>query len=129
VTDRTTGPRPGPDPDRAGPGGRLATAVEAHVALFNECLRSGDWSPFLATFADDARMAFADAPVGPFVGREAIARAYAVQPPTDTMNLLGMEPVDADTARVRFAWDAGGAGTMLVRWRDDQVADLVISFD
>ena len=30
--------------------------------------------------------------------------------------------------RVHFTWDAGGPGTMLLRWRDGQVAALEITF-
>lgn len=109
-------------------GGKLDAAVAAHCELFNACFRSGDWSPFVATFAEDARMAFTNVPVGPFVGRAAIAAAYTAQPPTDTMSVLGVQEIDPQTARVRFAWDAGGTGTMVVRWRDGQVADLEITF-
>jgi hypothetical protein len=36
----------------------LVLAVEEHRALFNECVCTGDWAPFLATFTDDARMSF-----------------------------------------------------------------------
>src|SRR6266536_5655977 len=107
----------------------LDSAVEAHCALFNESVHTGDWKPFVATFADDARMAFTNVPVGPYVGRDQIAAAYAESPPDDTMTIEYVEPVDTDTARVGFTWDAGGPGTMVVRWRDGEVADLEITFD
>jgi len=106
----------------------LDEAVRSHCELFNASFRSGDWAPFVATFADDARMAFTNVPAGPFAGRDAIAAAYATSPPSDTMSILSVEPLDADTARVGFAWDAGGKGTMVIRWRDGQVADLEITF-
>jgi steroid delta-isomerase len=106
----------------------LDGAVRQHCERFNEAQRSGDWAAFAATFADDARMAFTNVPVGPYDGRAAIAAAYDAQPPDDTMTVDAIEPVDADTARVRFHWDAGGAGTMLVRFRDGEVADLEITF-
>jgi steroid delta-isomerase len=107
----------------------LDDAVRRHCELFNASFRSGDWAPFVATFADDARMAFTNVPAGPFLGRAAIGAAYAENPPTDTMSIQSVEPLDADTARVRFAWDAGGKGTMVIRWRGGQVADLEIAFD
>src|SRR5262245_33174184 len=106
----------------------LDGAARQHCELFNESFRSGDWAPFIATFADDARMAFTNVPAGPFVGRAAIGAAYAANPPTDTMSILSVEPLDAQTARVRFAWDAGGEGTMVVRWRERQVANLEVTF-
>jgi hypothetical protein len=36
---------------------------------------------------------------------------------------------DDDRDVVRFAWDAGGGGTMRVTWRDGAVADLTVAFD
>lgn len=105
-----------------------SAAAEAHCSLFNESVRTGDWKPFVATFADDARMAFTNVPVGPYVGRDAIAAAYAENPPDDTMTIEYVDEVDADTAKVRFQWDNGGPGTMVVRWRDGEVAELEITF-
>ena len=105
-----------------------SAAAEAHCSLFNESVRTGDWKPFVATFADDARMAFTNVPVGPYVGRDRIAAAYAENPPDDTMTIEYVDEVDADTAKVRFQWDSDGPGTMMVRWRDGEVADLEITF-
>jgi hypothetical protein len=104
-------------------------AAREHCALFNASVRSGDWAPFIATFTPDAHMEFLNVPVGPFHGREAIAVAYAAQPPDDTMVVRSVAALGEDTARVRFAWDRGGSGTMTVRWRDCQVAELTIEFD
>ena len=36
---------------------------------------------------------------------------------------------DGDHDVVRFAWDAGGGGTLRVSWRDAAVAGLTIAFD
>jgi hypothetical protein len=106
----------------------LDGAVREHCERFNEAQRGGDWAPFVATFAEDARMAFTNVPVGPYEGRAAIGAAYAERPPDDTMSIVAVEPVSVDTARVRFRWDAGGLGTMLVRFRDGEVADMEITF-
>jgi steroid delta-isomerase len=107
----------------------LDETVREHCELFNSSFRAGDWGPFLATFTEDARFAFTNVPHGPFHGRAAIAAAYDTDPPTDTMTIKSIEPVGDDTARVRFAWDAGGEGTMVLRVQDGQVADLEVTFD
>ena len=86
--------------------------VRAHEEAFNAAFRSGDRGPF----ADDAVMRFEGVPVGPYVGRPAIAAAYATRPPTDTMTVRHAESV-GDTDVVRFAGDAGGASVLTVRWR------------
>jgi len=102
--------------------------VAGHMALFNEAVRGGDFGAFVATFAPDAVMRFVGVPAGPFAGREQIAEAYAHQPPTDTMRVLSVA-TDGETDVVRFAWDAGGTGTMTVRWRGPLVEDLTVAFD
>jgi hypothetical protein len=45
------------------------------------------------------------------------------------MTIVDIEAVADDSARVRFSWDHGGDGTMALRWRDGEVADLTIAFD
>jgi len=106
----------------------LHKAVAAHAALFNAAVISGDWTAFVATFAEDAIMRFANVPVGPFHGRASIARAYEVQPPDDTMTVRSVEELEPEVAEVDFAWNRGGSGTMTVRWRAGEVADLTIAF-
>lgn len=102
--------------------------VRAHVELFNAAVQSGDWTQFLATFADDAVMRFEGVPVGPFHGRAAITEAYAHQPPTDTMR-IGTVETSGDTDLASFVWSAGGTGTLTLRWRGDKVAELTVAFD
>ena len=102
--------------------------VTQHVAAFNAAVRSGEWDAFADRFALDATMAFTGVPAGPFTGRAEIARAYARQPPADTMAVLAVSsagPVDA----VSFAWAAGGTGSMQLTWASGLVARLEVSFD
>lgn len=106
---------------------RLLAMVEAHTALFNSCVRSGDWTPFMDTFTDDARLTVTNLPVAPLWGRPAIAAAYARRPPTGAMTLIDVEPVDDSTVAVRFVWDSGREGTMRVRWHGDLVSQVDFS--
>jgi hypothetical protein len=107
----------------------LRDRVFAHAELYNAAVRSGDYSAFVETFAEDAVMRFEAIPVGPFRGREAIAEAYATRPPTDTLTVRSVSEVDEDTARVTLDYDGGGSGWMVVRWRDFEVTELTIGFD
>lgn len=52
------------------------SAADAHVAAFNDAVRSGSWAAFAGRFAVDATLTFVGPPVGPFVGRAAILAAY-----------------------------------------------------
>jgi steroid Delta-isomerase len=102
--------------------------VAEHLDRFNAAVRADDFQPFVATFAPDAVMRFVGVPAGPYAGREEIGQAYARQPPTDTMRVLSVE-TDGDTDVVRFAWDAGGTGTMTIHWRGPLVGELTVAFD
>jgi steroid Delta-isomerase len=64
------------------------TLLEEHVRRFNEGVRSGDFGPMVAAFTEDGELVFEGIPVGPFIGRPAIAAAYDAQPPDDEIELL-----------------------------------------
>jgi steroid delta-isomerase len=102
--------------------------VAEHVAAFNAAVQSGEWRSFAAKFAGDATLTFVGVPAGPFVGRAAVAAAYIRQPPSDT---ISSHEVDTDgyVDRVRFAWSAGGTGSMRLSWRDGLITDLQVTFD
>jgi len=102
-----------------------------HVERFNEAVRSGDYETMLAGFAPDAEMAFEGVPVGPFAGRDAIAAAYAQQPPDDEVVLLGEIRRDGDVEEADYAWASEGtrAGRMILTSRDGQIARLVVTFE
>ena len=106
----------------------MTDRVEEHFRLFNEAVRGRDWTAFVATFTPDAVMRFDGVPVGPYLGRDQIAQAYAERPPSDTMCCVS-DTRDGDDDVIRFAWDAGGGGTMRLSWRDGAVADLTVTFD
>lgn len=102
--------------------------IVQHVAAFNAAVHSGDWRSFGDRFTPDATMRFVGVPAGPFVGRAAIAQAYAEQPPTDTLTILRVDSADeVDTAF--FAWSAGGGGVMRLAWEGQLVAGLDVQFD
>jgi hypothetical protein len=74
-------------------------------------------------------MTFANVPVGPFEGRQAIAEAYRENPPTETMTLVD-NTVDSSADVARFRWATGGTGTMHLTWTPTgAVATLTITFD
>ncbi len=105
----------------------LRALLEEHVELFNEAVRTGDYAPYLRTFADNAVMHFDDLPVGPFRGRAEITDAYEIRPPTDTMALIDMQEIGTDAVEAAFEWDAGGTGRMFLRWADARLVELSIT--
>jgi hypothetical protein len=104
--------------------------LHEHVERFNAGVRSGDFGPMLAAFAEDAELVFEGVPVGPFRGREAIAKAYRTQPPDDEVLLLD-EREEAAEVVAGYAWSsepgvrarrAGRRDAPLPRRRDDSAA-------
>ena len=105
--------------------------LDEHVERFNEGLRSGDFAPMVAAFAEDAEMYFEGAPAGPFFGRDAIAAAYREQPPDDEVEIFDSEERDGEIV-ARYAWlrDEGRqSGEMRLTPRDGRIQKLVITFD
>jgi steroid Delta-isomerase len=103
-----------------------------HVEVFNAAVTSGDFTPLVELFAQDATLAFAGVPVGPFEGREAIAAAYAASPPTDTMTVLSVRVEEARTVVESFSWsgDRGArSGEMRLVVDGDRIRRLVVAFD
>jgi len=102
-----------------------------HVDRFNAGVRSGDWQPMVEGLTDDAVMEFRGVPVGPFVGREAIAAAYREQPPDDELSILEERVADG-RVEARYAWSAEpdvAAGELLLSHRDGLICKLVVTFD
>ena len=106
----------------------ISERAARHAAAFNDSVRSGEWADFARRFTPDATMRFAGVPVGPFTGREAIAAAYASQPPSDTLTVTrGASSGDVD--ELWFAWDSSSTtGTMILRWSGDLIAELTVTF-
>jgi RimJ/RimL family protein N-acetyltransferase len=101
-----------------------------YVMVHNECVRTGDWEPLGDWFTDDAELAFDGVPVGPFKGRDEIARAYRERPPDDEVVVFGVES-ERDQVVARYGWlrEPGRvAGRMLVTPRGGKIAKLVVTF-
>ena len=112
-------------------GEALSAFLERHVETFNAAVRSGDFASLVALFAEDATLEFAGVPVGPFHGRDAIAAAYAAQPPTDTMTALDVRIEDDGTVVEPFSWASDGgarSGEMRLVVEGDRIRRLVVAF-
>jgi drug/metabolite transporter (DMT)-like permease len=110
---------------------RVGGLLEDHVGRFNAGVRTGDWEPMVGGFAEDAEMEFRGVPVGPFVGRDAIAAAYHEQPPDDELRVLEQRQVDG-RIEVRYAWLAEPdvpAGEMFLTPESGAIRKLVVTFD
>jgi ketosteroid isomerase-like protein len=112
-------------------GETLSAFLERHVETFNAAVRSGDFAPVVALFAEDATLEFAGVPVGPFHGRDAIAAAYAAQPPTDTMAVLDVRVEHDGTIVEPFSWASDGgarSGEMRLVVEAERIRGLVVAF-
>jgi steroid delta-isomerase len=100
----------------------------AHVERFNTAVVTGDWSALVASLHPDVVMTFVGPPVGPFIGRAAVAAAYAENPPDDTMSIVQVGTA-GDAELVAFRWSRGGTGTMEIQRAAGQITSLLIRFD
>jgi drug/metabolite transporter (DMT)-like permease len=110
---------------------RVSDLLHDHVERFNAGVRTGNWEPMVGGFTDDAEMEFRGVPVGPFVGRDAIAAAYREQPPDDELRLLEQRQVDG-RIEARYAWLAEPqvpAGELVLTPDDGSIRKLVVTFD
>jgi len=108
-----------------------AHLLRAHAERFNHGVRTGDFIPMIEHFAEDAEMVFDGVPVGPFVGRAAIAEAYASRPPDDEILILSSTD-EGDAVVAAYGWrkDQGRpAGRMILTPRDGLIARLMVTFD
>ncbi|MFL6015058.1 MAG: GNAT family N-acetyltransferase [Gaiellaceae bacterium] len=102
-----------------------------HVERFNEGVRAGDFARMLENFAADATMAFEGVPVGPFVGRDAIAQAYRDQPPDDELDVVDSRH-DGGTIVAGYAWrrePQTRAGELRLTIASGRITRLVVTFD
>ena len=102
-----------------------------HVERFNDGVRTGDFARMLENFAADATMAFEGVPVGPFVGRDAIAQAYRDRPPDDELEVIESRH-DGDTIVAGYAWrrePEKRAGELRLTVQSDRITRIVVTFD
>jgi len=109
----------------------MSELLREHVERFNAGVQNGDWGPMLEQFDEDAEMEFRGIPVGPYVGKEAIAAAYREQPPDDELRVLELRERE-DGVDARYAWLAEpeiAAGEMLLTAAEGRISKLVVTFD
>lgn len=77
--------------------------LRSYTTLHNAGVQTGDFEPILALFRDNARMIFRGICQGPFIGREAIAKAFKDNPPDDELIVIGI--IEYDTAiQATYGW-------------------------
>ena len=104
--------------------------LRAHVERMNAAAASGKYDPMVDALAEDAVLEFTNKNVGPFVGREAMRRAYRDVPIGEGVDVLEVsEPAD-DVVEARFQWQqTGGFGTMSLHHRDGVVDHVTVTFE
>ena len=103
--------------------------LHEYVARHNQGVRTGDWEPLGECFVDDGCLELEGAPVGSFVGREAIVGAYRARPPDDEVRILVAEERPGG-AEAGYSWAADPkrrVGRMLVTLRGGEIERLVVT--
>lgn len=77
-------------------------------------------------------MRFEGIPVGPFRGREEIARAYRGQHPDDEINILDVEEKGGGKVFARYSWSKNPktmAGELEMEATGGQITKLIIRYE
>jgi steroid delta-isomerase len=108
----------------------LANLLDEHERVFNDAVRTGDFARLVELFTPGAVLRFEGVAVGPFVGRAAIADAYATQPPTATFSVRSRSLGADGTVVQSVAWgdDPTPAGELVMRPAGGQIAELTVRF-
>jgi ketosteroid isomerase-like protein len=107
--------------------------VSGYVAAFNAAVAAGDFGPLLTRFTEDAVLRFDNVPPEAaslqFAGRQAIAGAYAQNPPDDQIDLTGEPVARGDHVTVPFAWRADqSAGVLDFVHSEGLISSLTVIF-
>ena len=110
-----------------------AAFVTEYVAVFNAAVSSGDYGPLLARYTEDAVLRFENVPPAAssleFAGRQAIADAYAQNPPDDQIDLMGEPAGSGEHVAVPFAWRRDRSpGVLEFAMSGDLVDSLTVIF-
>ncbi len=97
--------------------------LREYVARHNEGVSTRDFSRLLDLFAPHGELRFEGAPVGPFVGKDAVAAAFRDHGPSDALRLLdddgayawGADP-ERRAGRIEVVGEAGRIVRVLVRF-------------
>jgi hypothetical protein len=109
----------------------LGALLTEHVERYNAGVASGDFGPLVELFADDGELRFEGVPAGPYAGREAIAAAYAAQPPTEQLDVLDVRTEVDGTLVEGVAWRSrpgARAAELKLTVRDGRIAVLTVAF-
>jgi hypothetical protein len=109
----------------------LGALLTEHVERYNAGVASGDFGPLVELFAADGELRFEGVPAGPYAGREAIAAAYAAQPPTEQLDVLDLR-TDADDRVVEgVAWRSQPGvrvAELRLTVREGRIVTLTVAF-
>lgn len=109
----------------------LVRFLHDYLGEFDECVRTGDWSPLGAWFADEADLVFEGVPVGPFAGRDAIMAAYRERPPDDRLVTFRAAEHEGEAVAL-YGWlGAPGdvAGRIVLTPSDERIGRLRVTFE
>lgn len=109
----------------------LRSLLAGHAERYDAGVASGDFGRLVELFADDGELRFEGVPAGPFVGREAIAAAYATHPPTEQLDVLDARSEPDGTVVEGVAWRSRPgvrAAELRLTVRDGRIAVLTVAF-
>jgi hypothetical protein len=108
----------------------MSDFVGRHAALFNQGVRTGDFTAWLSTFAADATLTFDGLPIPPAHGRDAIAAVYSGHPPSSPMRIVSSRAAGG-VVTGEFVWVAAPTtgGRFTLHLHDGLLTRLEVALD
>jgi hypothetical protein len=105
--------------------------VGEYVGMFNAAVASGDFTPLLARYTDDAVLRFENVPPDSstleYSGRKAFTAAYSENPPDDQIELIGDLVADGGHVVTGFAWRRDqSAGVLDLTLTDGLISRMIV---
>ncbi|HKZ58734.1 MAG TPA: nuclear transport factor 2 family protein [Candidatus Thermoplasmatota archaeon] len=104
------------------------SALTAYVDAHNEGVRTADYSRLAALLHAEAEMTFKGQRVGPYIGRDAILRAFKETAPGAELRVLEVQS-DRTGAEARYGWVGAAAtvaGVLRIEPREGKVARIEV---
>lgn len=103
--------------------------LETFLTVYNECVKTGDYSRVVELFTEDGELRFVGVELGPYQGHREIALAFKDYPPSDTLVLTS---VSADGNKATAVYTRSSepdkrVGTLVLTGEGESIQRLTIS--
>jgi hypothetical protein len=109
--------------------GGVVARLEEYVEAHNKGRKTRSFAALASLFHREGELVFVGIPIGPFVGRERIEKAFVASPPSDDLVLFEPSEPETDVAECGYGWAESASvreGTLRLESEMGQIRRLTI---